>query len=186
MSKNAWRYHCYRRPHVHQEMVANCELREEGEVEKWGRGGRKMHDLDPWITEQSHGSQKNWKKRRKTQYREAGARNNKHKIYVVEWREKWNLEKYFKDKDIPFRIQEHTELYTYKRVEDTQYVLSGYSPYYGWKNDQIQRGWKEVWKEIKLEVPIITYRKCRRTIGYTFTYWTEKSLDLEKIIKDGC
>lgn len=184
MSKKKWRYNWYRRPCVHQQMVENCELREDGERVDWSRGGRRPHDLDPWTNEPRHSKQKSWKKKRKNQYREAGIRTdaNKHVIFITEWRDMWQLEEYLEKYNIPFIKKEKRTIYYKKHIQRTKQVIIGYEPWYGYayqyKEDikPIQRGWKPIYKEVTLATPIITKYRCGYTESWTFTYWAKNTL----------
>lgn len=117
--------------------------------------------------------QKSWKHKRKTQYR-GPKRGEKHSITLdnASYRILWNLEEYFEDHDIPFDIEQNRES---KMVPDFDYVKHST----GKKN---MFGWEICYHE---RVPNGKLRKYTYTVSHTVTWWSNKDIGLDYILKKG-
>jgi hypothetical protein len=154
------------------------------------RGKRLPHNLPDAYDHYFVHKQKCWKKKRKKQYR-VGSRGEHYIFETKSWRDVWELEHYFEDNDIPFRVDEITEVrqgvryITEKRVEgkptkkyhriwvDGKYILD--------KSHQI--GWKRNFSWVPLDKPIEIVYTYNRTVGYEVHYWTDKDIGIEFILK---
>lgn len=186
--KNAWRYdkYCYRRPHIHQELVANCELREEKLKIKWGRNRRNRRYLDPWVMEKSHGFQKSWKKYRHTQYRLAGTRSetNKHIVYIkCGWYNFWALEQYFRKNNIPYRIDTKRKSTNYIIYQYTKRQFVGYVPHYYLTSSNKQKSYSiPKYIDIPLDKPIKHIYRSYKIIGHIITWWSDKNINIWRLL----
>jgi hypothetical protein len=141
---------------------------------------------------------RNWKDHRKTQYRSNG-RGQQHTLTLgKEWRwgRLWDLEEYFKDHGIPYRIRRLYEVevktVTHQRVwthlgtghwveyqrkvrpkKSKKKTLTTYETVRYWKED-----WGWVWKDLPKP------RECRYQIdkGYEVTWWSDKDIGIEYIL----
>jgi len=181
------KYNYYRRMKVRAEMVASCEIREDGVREQWGR--RNMHDLDPWNLERPHAMQKSWKMYRKKQYNPDG-RGQKHILRVscddLTWLQRWNWDTYCIDHNIPhtMRVLSHLEKRTqYKegiwcilewevcdrirRVDGLYTIVKEPKPVYGYKYETL---------------PEPRHYTVSVTDGYELIWWSDKDIGMEYIL----
>ena len=157
MHKNKKKYArtlCYRSPKTTQERRANGsrkDSRNEDSHYKYVRGKRSPSNIpnDPWGDDYLNKSQrnKNWKNRRKTQYK--GLTNNQHYGIIVEhdkysiagWRfyfSNWDLEDYFEKNEISYKITDLKEVHTYWHEHYQRWCTwsSTYAYYVEWWYDK--------------------------------------------------
>lgn len=174
----SWRSDCCRHINTHQEMVANQEERVEGKRQKWGRNSRSQHELDPWTYDKFHNYEKSWKKRRQKQYREENRNEQEeHVVFLEDQLNTWNLENWFIDHDIAYKIERVYEM----RMEVQKY---------GWCKIKVMCGedenpftyYRYVWdKLIDSKPKLIQYRK------YKLTWWSNKDIGIEYVLRqNGC
>jgi hypothetical protein len=176
------------------------ERRENGKRNKWGRARRSQSNLPNAWDDKPITVQDTWKGKRRKQYREGG-RGQQHEIFLPNddsqkrwwgfWVNTWQLEQWFEDHDIPYRIEKvqriersevktHTRVYVVTGVERCVYMRkvrpkhgkaeTTYETYYAWKNVY---GW--VTRKL---------RKPRRTtwsalVGYKVIWWSDKDIGIE-------
>jgi hypothetical protein len=109
MKKRRQTHTYYRKIKTHQEIVANDEIKDDGNRERWGRKRRSKKTLDPWVLEKQHHFQKNWKRRSKDKKQYFG-RGQKH-IYFLkidnDFRyhyKEWNFREYCNRNGIPYKV----------------------------------------------------------------------------------
>ena len=109
MKKRRQMHTYYRKIKTHQEIVANNEIKDGGEREKFGRPRRNKKFLDPWLLEKQHNFQKNWKRRSKDKKQYFG-RGQKH-IYFLKidddfhyYTKEWNFKEYCNRNGIPHKV----------------------------------------------------------------------------------
>jgi hypothetical protein len=179
MKKNL-KYVYYRHPRTRNEMRANQE--------GWERPKRRPHQLPDTYDDLWPNHEKSWKAKRKTQYH-PGGRGKKHSIEVdPDWTYEWDLSKYFKEHDIPYRIETVCEsrmhkFKKWKRVPKGTYPVFHYYhtkkdgktvwgmkfSHYAEKYDWVHDGWE--WK------PTI------KIVAYRIIWWSDKDVGIEYILK---
>ena len=177
-----------RYPRTQQERRAN------GKRCEWARGRRSASNLPTAYDDKYVHTEKNWKGKRLTQYRPNG-RGREHSLYISADREwgslqHWvwystvrNLECYFEDFDIPHVIEKDRVGYTKTYVVTTQPVKVGTTDVYRDRN-----GIRSVWysfdryEDVPLEKPYSYTRHWSELKGYKITYWTNKNIDIQRIL----
>lgn len=148
-----------------------------------------------------HRETNNWKDRREKQYR-SGKRGERHELVFNNedggWRQQWNLERYLKKHDIPFRVEEIRHVERRKRVTKTKrvkdYQVPVYCYGYEWREGadgnknlfrvvkhQIGYQWK--YREIPLDKPVVTYYNVSVRDGWKLIWWSDKDIGIEYILK---
>jgi hypothetical protein len=159
--------------------------------EGWCRAKRRPANLPDLYDDRPRCYQNNWKIKRKTKYR-IGKRGKKHTIFCKRF---WVLERYCEKHDIPYNIEKVSESYTYTvpvwkkefLYRKPNYVLKSV-----WEKDTngkyvlVRRvvhmsGYKDVYKWVKEGKQT---KRGRRLLGYNFTWWSDKDIGIEYIIKD--
>ncbi len=189
MRKKKNRYRYSRAPRTLQERKAN-----QG---KWGRARRNPFHLDPWgALERGYEVTKSWKDERKTQYRESGRRSEReHKIVIEDRKDKWILTDYFDDYDIPYRILVKNK--TEKRVEtvrcvylDCPSVVDEFRHLFSCVKKrrnfyELSIGRIDVfYYECIYKNPIIRERYVATGITYHITWWSDKDIGIDYILKN--
>ena len=178
MSK--WFRKYYKTPHTRNEARQNQE--------GWCRPKRRpAHLADSWD-DRPRCIQNTWKVKRNKQYH-TGGRGKKHTLILDRNVKEWILQEYFEEHNIPYRIEDVKQSYM-RRWPIRRRVVVGQRPYYikkyiwaGRKLKTIethQIGYEDIfeWKTIRYEDKPISY-----TVGYRITWWSDKDIGLEHIIK---
>ncbi len=180
---------CFRRPHTTQERRANPKKN------KFARAKRNQKNLvDSWY-DKTPCVQKTWKVKRQTQYRVDG-RGEKHQLFLsARSLSSWKLEEWFKNHDIPHRLQPimkvefvlQTHRMKYVEVGTRQKTVVHKKPKSKKKNKEITQYESRTYsvpvyryKPIRLEEPV--KRKRRFLTGYMLTWWSDKKIDVDKIL----
>ena len=186
--KNKWRYASYRRMRTYQERRANCLYKEDGQRVKWGRACRNNKALDPWSLEDQHHYEKSWKKRRKTQYWSNARKQTEHFLFIPYYYpgngygDIWQLEGYFKDHNIPYRLKCVYNSYTrsyrpFKWVCQPSTKIPNISPV-----DGRQRGFIDKGAHIKVYSDEVKTYKVKDHLGWNLTWWSNKNIGIEKML----
>lgn len=192
--------HYYREPHSTQERKMSCDE----EHKPYIRGKRSYRNLpNAWNDiPKSQIKPKSWKKLTKSKHQSGiGSRGKKHSIYLKDdknwtlWRfststKVYSFEEYCKKHSIPYNVVEKKRVF-FKWYPEKIWVPNGkmkhwYSPPRYNKEEilisprriiySFQDGdWVETGKQKK--------HKCRETIGYTLTWWSDKDIGIEQILK---
>jgi len=167
---------------THAEMVANCEIVEDGVREKWGR--RRPESLDSWNLERPHSFQKSWKMSRQKQYH-PGGRGQKHILRLgagLTWSQKWKFEEYCRDHNIPLlshlekRVQYKRGIWCILRWELCNRIRKENGKWVTVKEFQPVHGYKyEV-------LPTPHYYSISITDGYELVWWSDKDIGIEYIL----
>lgn len=172
---------CYHRAKTHNEMVHNQD-------EEFVRAKRRPKALAN-IRDRNVITFSKTKKDYTKQKHRPGGRGKKHSIELgPEWKTIWELEKYCKAHDIPYRVEEKKRSYTRKRWFRTKRVPWYETPVYRtvYKDGvrtQIRTGrYTTVYREVDCEPYYTTYR-CRELLGYTFIWWSDKDIGIQYILK---
>jgi len=148
-----------------------------------------------WDDTHVHGDT-SWKGIRKKQYRAEG-RGQKHEIVVTDcdrWYRVYKVKEYFEKYDIPYRIEDIKEQYTYNhRV--TKWVERFRRPRYQMKYSWVtgadgkrvmtrvrghQIGWETIGDHVYTgEVRTI---KGSKTVGFKITWWSDKDIGISYIL----
>lgn len=183
------RWYC--RPRSTAERRANSDP----EIQKYVRGKRMPINLPNTWDDKPTTTTKCWKDKRKTQYRPNG-RGKQHEIILKDerrWGPLWRVEEYFRENDIPYRVENIKRNVRFKRVIRTKSVLDYSIPYYTHRYEYIdgvlhrirghQIGYREIFKKIPLDKPIIRWYNRSELEGYRIIWWSDKDIDIEKIIQ---
>ena len=165
------------------------------EVQEYVRGKRMPMNLPDTWDDKPTTTTKCWKDKRKTQYYPDG-RGKKYEIVLKDekrWGPIWRLEEYFREHDIPYRIENIEKNYRFKRVIRTKRVLDHTIPYYYWKYEYVdgkfiytrqhQIGYREIFKEIPLDKPIVRWYNGTRLVGHRVIWWYDKDIGIDRIIQ---
>lgn len=158
---------------------------------RWGRAKRanRVHTtfIDYDRGPRTHRrSRKTWKNRRDKQYHVDG-RQTKHEIVISPDRHEWLLSEYFKKHDIPYRITPRREQRTGVRwIKDKRTAVFRPRYVHRYVNGQFiathQIGYELHYYWIPLETPIRKEYTYYVTVDYTVTWWSNKDIDIEKIL----
>lgn len=163
----------------------------------WGRP-RRAHAVKSmftdWDSRDRHyqRDKKSWKRKRDKQYYVDG-RQRKHSVTLPgDQLRTWLLSQYFEKHGIPFRILPRREKRTSVYWVTTERRACYNVPNYPWHcyirpahcgiADTRQRGWKTVYYDYPLETPIRKERSYWVTVEYTVTWWSNKDINIEKIL----
>jgi len=153
----------------------------------WCRPKRRPNNLVDRWDDKPHCYQKSWKKFRRKQYYING-RGQKHSIILPSKTRIWILEEYFKNHNIPYRIE---------RIKESRIICIpirknrqiGKVPNYITKHIWVRGKLKSTIKHqsgyrIIYEWYIDGYKKCRRTFlkEYKVIWWNNKNIGIEYII----
>lgn len=190
MSK--WFKKYYRSPRTRNEERQN-QSEEYSKNHEWCRAKRRpVHLADSWWDR--HGCvQRTWKERRKTKYR-PGKRGQKHILFIDHYKDVWKLKEYCEEHDIPHDMENVTEPYTYrvpvkeKRVLFTiprYYTKSHYGKDAFRRTIVTERTQHQIGYEDIVEWVLVGYKDVhtRRTIGYNFTWWSDKDIGIKYILR---
>jgi hypothetical protein len=153
----------------------------------WCRPKRRPNNLVDRYDDRPHGYQKSWKKFRKTQYHTNG-RGQKHSVILPAKTQIFELECYFKDHNIPYKIREIKESKIYTRPIRKKRVLykaPNYVIKYVWIDKKIkqikvhQAGYRNVYKWYN-----DGYKQCSQAYlkEYEVTWWSNKDIGIEYLI----
>lgn len=180
----------YRCPKTTQERRANCRY-----GDGWGRAKRNSKNLVDTYDDKPTCVQRTWKVRRKKQYHNRG---KQHKVFIPHesfWGT-WELERYFEDHEIPYRIEKvetvHTEMchYSreYKRLRYDKYTYVRKVRIHGSNKKHKTRlvtetGWKPIygWVYTKLEQPRLVRHVTLH--GYNVFWWSNKNIGIDYILR---
>lgn len=192
--KKRWRYHYCHCGQVHQEMVANCEYREDGERVKWGRPIRSGMYMDQWNNDKPHNHEKSWKKKRKTQYRNR-SEMVEHTIYLEDRVYKlWEVQRWFDSQDIPYRVEDIRKSHTRMRYYERRWVFIRNEPRIDWYKVREGHGkslvirWESKYsirpiygyREFKLSQPEVV--KWTTVEGVKLTWWSDKDIGIQRVL----
>lgn len=188
----------YRRPRTTQERRVN------GKRSKWARGRRNQANLTNTWDDRCSCVQNTWKVKRRQQYREHG-RGQQHTIFLPNgggpswrfWVNTWELEEWFNDHDIPFRLEKVHEFETRVETHQRVYKSIGWEPYTyvqeirprknGAKKTltryETKTSWRSVygWVTVKLARPRET--RWATLKGYRLTWWSNKDIGIDYILQ---
>jgi len=179
-------YKCWlRHPKTRAEKRANCRYhnpadRDDNTRPVLHRGRRSPHLLPDTYDDLfvcNHG--KDWKRRRKTQYYEAGTKGKKFTYTFKSWRQLWKIERFLDRNNINYAIEDKREKRTYTRVIATTRAVWYKAPLIGY--DGRQRGYTTFYKEVPLDQPITKTYTHYVAVEYRLTYWSKQEINLEKI-----
>jgi hypothetical protein len=184
----------FRCPRTNNEKRANQdEYEERTKIAPLCRAKRHPRNLADAWDDKYHEVQRSWKVRRKKQYR-GEKRGAEHHIFLEGWRRLWYVEEYFKDHDIPYKIEKVTEQYTYTAPIHSKIVKRRVPEYFYkhvWgKNEngdrrivkevQHQIGWKE-----EYDFVLIGYQTKVgvRLVGYNLVWWSNKDIGIDFVLR---
>ena len=145
-------------------------------------------------------SDNSWKGKRKTQYRENG-RGKRHELKLPEsnWRQQCGLERYLREHDIPFRIEDLRETQVRERWTYSKRVPTNVVPRYCYKWGTItyadgktsrygqiishQIGWEQKYRDIPLDKPKVVYYNVSVSAGWRAIWWSDKDIGIEHVLK---
>jgi hypothetical protein len=191
MSRRRYSHGSYRRIRTTQERRSSfaCEA-------QYVRPARNFRNLpNAWDDKRVHGDT-SWKGIRKKQYR-ANGRGKQHEIVIEKckrWYTTYRLREYFDNHDIPYRIEDIKEQYTYthyptKAVEASR--RPNYQLKYSWVTNkdgtrtlQAVQGRQIGWKIDYVLVPTgeVKILKASSTVGYKIVWWSDKDIGMEYIL----
>ena len=183
------RYYIFRCPRTNNEKRANQdEYDGVTKVKAPCRSKRSPRNLaDSWDNKH-HEYQKSWKVRRQKQYR-GEPRGAEHHIFLEGWKEMCKMEEYFRQHDIPYKMERVLEKHIYKAPIYSKKVKRLVPNYvYKWvykdkklvREAQHQIGYTE-----EYEFVIIGYQtKIGATLtGYNLVWWSDKDIGIDFILK---
>jgi hypothetical protein len=156
--------------------------------EGWCRAKRRPANLPDSWDDRSRCIQDTWKVKRKTQYH-IGGRGKKHTIVFDRKIKEWILQEYFEKHNIPYKIESVNESYMRKFPIRKKIIVAQVPKYvikYIWQGrkliaaQQHQVGYKDIveWKTVGY-----TYKPVNYVIGYKVTWWSDKDIGIEYIMK---
>ena len=180
MRKNL-KYVYYRHPRTRAEARANQE--------GWERPCRRLRNLPDAYDDLYPTHEKTWKNKRKTQYRPGGRGKERSIIVDADFTYEWDLSEYFKEHDIPYRIEYVNEPYSYKRKTTKRVRDEFKTPYYitrFYRQDGkmymdrhiVRWEWKYHWEYDGGFEWIHTYR----TVAYKVIWWYDKDVGIDYIL----
>lgn len=181
MKKNL-RWVRHRRPRTTSEARANQD--------GWCRPGRRYKNLPNSWSSHYLTYEKSWKQKRRTQYYPDG-RGKEHSIIVDYYSiHDWNLRKYFEDHNIPYRIENVREQYWFKKTLWKKVPTGWKKPVY--HTTRTKKDGKPViirriirWEpEYKWEKNGYEMIRSYRIIAHKITWWYDKNIGLEYILKE--
>jgi hypothetical protein len=150
--------------------------------EGWSRAKRNHKNLPSDWDDCRIAHTNSWKDKRKTQYYPDG-RGKQHEVVIEDKYHDWQIQQYFKDNNIPYCMEPITkttphiwyqhEKKAYIRHKEVQYVGLKTTYYY----------YLPQYKTIKLDPPIRHVTYWVKTIGYRITWWSNKDIGIEYILK---
>jgi hypothetical protein len=179
----------FRCPRTNNEKRANQdEYEERTKIAPLCRAKRHPRNLADAWDDKHHEVQRSWKVKRKQQYRYE-RRGAEHRVFLEGWRGIWHIEEYFRDNDIPYKIEKVTEQYTYTAPIHSKKVKRKV-PDYVYRERLVDGKWvSEIhhqigWKE-EYDFVIIGYqRKVGVTLtGYNLIWWSNKDIGIDFILK---
>lgn len=178
MKKNL-KYVYYRHPRTRNEMRANQE--------GWERAKRRPIHLPDTYDDMYPAHDTSWKAKRKTQYH-PGGRGKEHTIEVdADWTYEWDLSEYFKEHDIPYRIEPVNEsrmrkFRKWKRVKVGLRPVYKTEYYYKDKKLCIRHHFR-YWAD-KYETVIDGYewRPVTTVVKYRVIWWSDKDIGIDYIL----
>lgn len=168
MRKRSYRW--YRHPKTTAERRANQD--------GWSRARRNQKNLVDYYDDIPISTSKSWKDKRKTQYRPEG-RGKRHEIYVDSCYYEWEIAEYLRNHDIPHHIETICKRHVRYRWQYTKSVFVGYK-------EIILRDktyWWPKWETVDLEKPICRKAYWSETLGYKITWWSNKDIGIDYILK---
>jgi len=187
-------YDWYDGPHVMNELrqTHDCEYRRPRRVQR-------LKYLTHWG-DSRYRETKSWKDNRKTQYRQDGRGQRHEMTFDTEdaWRKQWNIEKYFKEHDIPYCTEDIKEARPYSRTVYYEMVKSYQVPYYCYTWEFItqpdgtsrfgrvvkhQIGFEWKFKSIPLDKPVTTWYNGSVSTGWKLIWWSDKDIGIDHILK---
>ena len=182
-------YFMFRSPHTNNEKKANQDEYEGNvKIPAMCRGKRRPRNLADSWDDKHHCCQRSWKVRRQKQYRGC-KRGAEHHVFLEGWRGMWSVEEYFRDHDIPYKVEKVTQHYTYKaeiRSKRVKRLVPNYVYKLVWKDKKLvreiqhQSGYIEEYEWV-----IIGYQDTigMRLIGYDLVWWSDKDIGIDFILK---
>ena len=176
MRRNRERW--YRHPRTTAERRANQD--------GWCRARRNSNNLPNTWDDRPTTITKSWKDRRKKQYY-IGGRGKRHEIFLDSKYYEWNLENYFKDHNIPYKIEEIKRGYTkiWYQTEESIFLTYKERKYkYTKRNGKVIEYFYTVpvYETVKLDPPIPHIRHYSKVVGYKVTWWSNKDIGIDRII----
>ncbi len=195
MSRRRWKHGSYRSIRTTQERRSSFAYEK-----KYVRPARNFANLPNSYDDKHVHGDTSWKGARKTQYR-ANGRGKQHEMVINttdfnrwRWAAQYTLRDYFVKHDIPYRIDEIKEQYTYKSYPSKsvlRFVRPRYQLKYSWVTGadgerSIQRvqghqiGWETIYDFVPTgEIKIV---KASKTVGYRITWWSDKDIGIDYIL----
>lgn len=166
----------YRNPKTHAERKANLDC-------EYARPGRRKLPSS-WDDISVH-HDKCWKGKRKKQHRDE-PRGEEHTFELesdVSYSKLWRLEEYFRNHNIPYKIEKHrvTDCYTYEITERVfdKWIVNPYRFYVGGKK-VVGPALISTYKLVK--TGRFKTCKCSKIVGYTVHWWANKDIGVKYIL----
>jgi hypothetical protein len=183
------KYYIFRHPHTNNEKRANQdEYDNKTKVISLCRAKRRPRNLADAWDDKHHEVQKSWKVRRKRQYR-GEKRGAEHQVFLEGWRNLWSMEEYFRQHDIPYKMERVMEKYTYT-VPIYSKIVKRRVPNYVCRERLMDGKWiSEIchqigWRE-EYDFVLIGYQTKigARLTGHNLVWWSDKDIGIEFILK---